>query len=110
MSGSEEPAKCIVAAGINVDSSITFVTLAGDVVVFDPTDNCVPFGEYVPMSNGTQVFLPNDNERWPTGVPGFVVEAEWLLSRSKSALEDTSLSIDNSYSNDIDSTAEADDT
>lgn len=109
-SSSIDRSHCIVAAGTNVDSSVTFVTLEGDVVVFDPIDNCVPPGEYIPMPNGNQVFLPNDNERWPTGIPGFIVESEWLLNRSKSALEDTSLSIDNSYPNDADTTFEAGDT
>lgn len=110
VSGSTDRALCIIAAGVNVDSSVTFVTLEGDVVVFDPADNCIPPGDYVPMSNGTQVFLPNEEGRWPEGIPGFAVESQWLLSRSKSALEDTSLSIDNSYLNDADAAAETDDT
>lgn len=109
-SGSLDPSQHIIAAGVNADSLVTFVTLAGDVVVFDPADNCIPPGDYVPTSNGTQVFLPNEEGRWPEGIPGFAVESQWLLSRSKSALEDTSLSIDNSYLNDADTAAETDDT
>lgn len=109
-SGSLDPSQHIIAAGVNADSLVTFITLVGDVVIFDPEDNCVPAGGYVPMSDGIHVFLPNENERWPEGIPGFIVESEWLLSRSKSAIEDVSLSIDNSYPDDVDSTTKTDDT
>lgn len=109
MSCSIDSSTRIVAAGINSDESVTFVTLSGDVLIFDPVDNCIPGGEYVPLADGLQVFLPNSDGRWPDGLPGFTVNADWLLQRSRSALDDVSLAIDNNYCDEVDSTIETSD-
>lgn len=110
VSGSVEYANCIVAAGLNVDASVTFVTLIGEVIVFDPQDNCIPPGDYLPTTMGDKIFLPNDGTRWPQEVPGFLIESKWVLERSRSALDDTSLSIGDSYHNEADTATEVDDT
>ena len=100
----------IVACGVDPKDGIAvFVTLNSLVYTFDPKTRYIPEGLYLPTRSGQEVFLPNTKGRWPGISKGFYVDSSWILERSKSAMEESSLYVKDTYLCDISSrTAETD--
>ena len=94
----------IVAAGIDSrDGCVTFITALGEVKIFDPKQYSIPAGLYVPISCGDEVMLSNLSNRWPEQVSEFFIKSAWLLDRTRSAIDETSLQLQHMYYNENDS-------
>jgi len=77
----------IVAAGADPkDNKVTLLTATNRVLVFDASKYYVPPGPALPCDDGSQIFFPNTDGRWPGPSKGFYVEATWLIEKSQSAL------------------------
>lgn len=93
----------IVAAGIDSrDGCITFITALGEVKIFDPKQYSIPIGLYVPISCGDEIMLPNLSGRWPEQISEFFIPSVWLLDRTRSAIDETSLQLQHTYYNEND--------
>ena len=94
VSKDSEPHFTIIAAGSDpADGKITLITQAGTVMVFDARGFYIPDGPAVPTSGGTEIFLENLANRWPGNIPGFYVDAKWMLEKSTSALTGATIKI-----------------
>lgn len=90
----------IIAAGVHPsDKTITLVLSSGEIMCFDSHSYFIPEGKFIPMSDGNNVFLPNENNRWPSNTRGFKVESSWIISKSKplSSEIDAELLINNNF-------------
>ena len=73
----------IVAAGSHPkDGKVTFILASCRILTFDSDSYYIPRGRYIPKLDGSKVFLPNDNGRWPNSFKGFTVDSEWLIEKS----------------------------
>lgn len=86
----------IIAAGTDPsDNKVTLLTANGKVMIFDARKFCVPDGPARPTTDGTQIFFPNENNRWPGPVEGFYADASWLIENSTSGLVGATLTTNN---------------
>lgn len=108
-SSDESDDQKIIACGsckADEQEGVFLLTLSGKVFIFLPSAHYIPVGDYIPVKNGEEVYLPNSNsssgDRWPGKKLGFNVSSSWLLERSKSALSHLGLFVNDSYLGDID--------
>jgi hypothetical protein len=103
LSSSPSAGSMIVAAGIDSrDGCVTFITALGEVKIFDPKQYSIPAGLYVPISCGDEIMLPNLSDRWPEQISEFFIKSTWLLDRTRSAIDETSIQLQHTYYNEND--------
>jgi hypothetical protein len=91
----------IIAAGVSKDKKVSFLSADCVVHIFDPSKYHIPFGAYVPLESGEEIFLPNQRNRWPIQIEGFKVKSKWLLQESEHDLHRASLEVANNYLGDF---------
>jgi hypothetical protein len=88
----------IVSCGVDPrDGDVSLIISNGELRIFSPKEYYVPPGVYIPQSNGEEVFLPNDNGRWPGTFDGFKVKSKWLIEHSETALKAADLYVGDNY-------------
>ena len=89
---SEEKQFLIVSAGTDpVDNKMLLFTASGEIFLFDARKYHIPDGPSYPSNQGKEIFLPNENGRWPGPSAGFSVDSKWVLNKSVSALAGSTL-------------------
>lgn len=77
----------IIAVGTDPrDNKVTLLTATNRVLVFDAPKYYIPSGPALPCEDGSKIFFPNTNGRWPGPSKGFYVQSSWLIGKSQSAL------------------------
>ena len=85
---SDDKSNKIVAVGCDpIDYKMLIVTADRKIRIFDSRAYYIPDGPAVPTSDGTNVFLPNINRRWPGNSSGFFVMSSWIIANSQSAFQ-----------------------
>lgn len=94
---SDDPSEKIVAVGMHPrDGKVMLVLSSGLIKTFDADSYYIPRGRYIPSTDGSTVFLPNEGGRWPGTSSGFTVQSSWLISKSESAFSEAELLLNNS--------------
>ena len=88
----------IVSCGVDPsDGDVSLITSNGELRIFSPKEYYIPPGDYIPQSNGEEVFLPNVEGRWPGTFDGFKVKSKWLIDHSETALKAADLYVGDNY-------------
>jgi len=86
----------IVASGMHPrDGKVLLVLSSGLIKTFDADSYYIPPRKYIPSADGSTVFLPNEDGRWPGTCVGFTVQSSWLISKSESAFSESELLLNN---------------